>query len=139
VIVGVREADRDDLAQLAAWNAQLIADERNDAPLPVDELASRLREWLVAEYRACVFEANGTPCGYALFRDLRECTHLRHFYVDAAYRRQGVGSQAFAQLRRNWFARDKRVLVEVLVWNAQATAFWKHVGFEERYLGLTLT
>jgi len=30
------------------------------------------------------------------------------------------------------------VLVEVLVWNTQGAAFWKHVGFEERYLGLQL-
>jgi GNAT superfamily N-acetyltransferase len=137
--VGVREADRADLGQLAAWNAELINDERNDAPLPVEELALRMREWLAAEYRACIFDDDGVPCGYALFRDLAECTHLRHFFVDAAHRRQGIGARAFAQLRRDWFANDKRVLVEVLVWNAQATAFWKHVGFEERYLGLTLT
>ena len=139
ISVEVREADREDVAQLAAWNAQLIADERNDAPQPVEELALRMREWLAAEYRACIFDVDGAPCGYALFRDLPECTHLRHFYVDAAHRRQGVGAQALARLRRDWFAKDKRVLVETLVWNAQAIAFWKHEGFEERYLGLTLT
>jgi GNAT superfamily N-acetyltransferase len=137
--VGVREAVSDDVARLASWNAQLIADEGNDAPMAVDELVMRMREWLASEYRACVFDADGTPCGYALFRDLPECTHVRHFFVEAAHRRRGVGRRAFEALRRTWFAPDKRVLVEVLVWNDRGTAFWKRIGFEERYLGLQLT
>ena len=33
----------------------------------------------------------------------------------------------------------KRILVEVLVWNTAAAAFWKSVGFDERYLGLQFT
>jgi len=137
-IVRVREAGSDDIPRLAAWNAQLIADERNDNPMSVAELAARIREWLASEYRAFVFELDNDACGYALFRDLPECTHLRHFFVEPAYRRRGVGRRAFDELRRARFARDKRVLVEVLVWNAQGAAFWKHVGFEERYLGLQL-
>jgi ribosomal protein S18 acetylase RimI-like enzyme len=36
------------------------------------------------------------------------------------------------------FPRGKRVLVEVLVGNAAAAAFWRSMGFEERYLGLQL-
>ena len=134
----MREAGSDDIPRLAAWNAQLIADERNDNPMPAAELAARIREWLASEYRAVVFELDGNACGYALFRDLPECTHLRHFFVEPAYRRRGVGRGAFDDLRRTRFARDKRVLVEVLVWNAQGAAFWKTVGFEERYLGLQL-
>ena len=138
VVVRLREAVSDDISQLAAWNAQLIIDERNDTPLPVAELEVRMREWLASEYRAFVFEADGVACGYALFRDLPECTHLRHFYVDEAHRRQGVGRRAFETLRGDWFAKRKRVLVEVLVSNAQGTSFWKDLGFEERYLGLQL-
>src|SRR4051812_19937463 len=59
-VIGVREAVSDDVSRLASWNAQLIADEGNDAPMAVDELVMRMREWLASEYRACVFDADGT-------------------------------------------------------------------------------
>ena len=137
-VVAVRQAEDGDVAAVAAWNAQLIADEGNDNPMPVGELASRLREWLATGYRVFIFESDGIGCGYALFRDLPECTHVRHFFVEPAYRGRGVGRSAFEELRRTRFAPRKRVLVEVLVWNAQGAAFWKRVGFEERYLGLQL-
>ena len=161
--VTVRRARQEDVPQLAAWNAQLIRDERNDAAAPSDEIEPRLREWLAKDFVACVFEvasvakgrpegltapprgavsganvgAHTTPFGYAIFRDLPECVHLRHFFVDSAFRRLGLGRRAFALLREI-FPRGKRVLVEVLVWNEPAAAFWKSVGFEARYLGLQL-
>jgi GNAT superfamily N-acetyltransferase len=135
--VRVRPARTDELARLAAWNAQLISDERNDNALSGAELEVRLRDWLASEYRACVFEAGGVPFGYALFRDLPDCTHLRHFFVERAFRRRGLGRMALECLRRDAFAPDKRVLVEVLVDNPPGVAFWKAVGFQERYLGLS--
>jgi GNAT superfamily N-acetyltransferase len=132
----VRPARDDEFSRLAAWNAQLIRDERHDNAMSVDELESRLRVWLAGEYRAYVFETRATAFGYALFRDLPDCTHLRHYFVEAAYRRRGLGRRAFECLRREAFAADKRILVEVLVGNARGKAFWKSLGFGERYLGL---
>ena len=58
--------------------------------------------------------------------------------VEAAVRRRGYGRRAFERLRA-MFPRGKRILVEVLVWNAPAAAFWKSVGFEARYLGLQMS
>ena len=84
-----------------------------------------------------MFEAAATPFGYAIFRDLPDCVHLRHFFVEAAFRRRGFGRRAF-ELMREMFPRGKRVLVEVLVANTAGAAFWKSVGFEPRYLGLQL-
>jgi GNAT superfamily N-acetyltransferase len=136
--VRVRPSRDDEIARLAAWNAMLIRDERHDNEMTGAELTDRLREWLAAEYRACVFEIGGKPFGYALFRDLSDCTHVRHFFVEAAYRRRGLGRKAFERLRSDAFAADKRVLVEVLVDNARGVAFWKSVGFGERYLGMQL-
>ena len=136
--VRVRPVRDDELARLAAWNAQLIRDERHDNAMSESELAARLREWLAHEYRARVFETGGTPFGYALFRDLPECTHLRHFFVERAFRRRGLGRMAFERLRKDAFAPDKRILVEVLVHNPPGVAFWKAVGFQERYLGLSM-
>lgn len=135
--VAVRPAGAADVARLALWNAQLIRDERNDNAGSGGDLQSRLREWLAADYGASVFEAGGVPFGYALFRVLPECVHLRHFYVEPGFRRRGYGRRAF-ECMRDAFPRDRRILVEVLVWNAAGAAFWKRVGFEERYLGLQM-
>ena len=135
----MRRAWAEDVPRIAAWNAQLVRDERNDNAPPLDDIEPRLREWLAKDYVACVFEAGGTPYGYAIFRDLPECVHLRHFFVEAPYRRRGYGRRAFEAIRAEMFPPGKRILVEVLVWNGPATAFWKGVGFEARYLGLQMT
>ena len=135
--VTVRRARQEDVPRLAAWNAQLIRDEHNDAGAPSEEIEPRLREWLAKDYVACVFESGATPFGYAIFRDLPDCVHLRHFFVEAAFRRRGLGRRAF-ELMRERFPRGKRVLVEVLVANASGAEFWKSVGFKPRYLGMQL-
>jgi ribosomal protein S18 acetylase RimI-like enzyme len=135
--VVVRRARQEDVPRLAAWNARLIRDERNDQAAPDHEIEPRLRAWLAKDYVACVFETDSTAFGYAIFRDLPDCVHLRHFFVEAPFRRRGLGRRAF-ELLREMFPRGKRVLVEVLVGNAAAAAFWRSMGFEERYLGLQL-
>ena len=135
--VSVRRARPEDVPRLASWNAQLVHDEHNDAGPPPGEIEPRLREWLAKDYVACVFEAGATSFGYAIYRELPECVHLRHFFVEQSFRRKGCGRRAFA-LVRAMFPRGKRVLVEVLVNNAAGVAFWKSVGFEPRYLGLQL-
>ena len=134
----IRLARRDECARLAQFNAQLIRDERHDSAMNVAELAERMREWLEEGYLACFFETRAGPIGYALFRDMPECVHLRHFFVAAEYRGIGTGRRAFRRLRAEFFPVDKRVLVEVLAWNTGGLAFWKSLGFGERYLGLQL-
>jgi len=133
--VAVRRARQEDVPRLAAWNAQLMRDEYSDSPAPADEIEPRLRDWLATDYVACVFELSATPFGYAIFRDLPDCVHVRHFFVETAFRRKGLGRRAFERLRE-MFPRGKRILVEVLVANVAGAAFWKSVGFEPRYLGL---
>ncbi|MFO1415480.1 MAG: GNAT family N-acetyltransferase [Burkholderiales bacterium] len=132
----VRRATTRDIARVAQWNRELIEDERHDNPATVDVLAGRMRTWLAEDYQICVFEERGTPAGYALFREIPEWLHLRHFFVARTHRRQGVGRRAFAQLVTAFFPADKRVLVEVLVGNRGAVAFWDAIGFSERYLGM---
>jgi GNAT superfamily N-acetyltransferase len=134
----VRLARRDEIALLAQFNAQLIRDERHENAMSIAELGERMREWLADDYRACLFETKAGPIGYALFRDLPECVHLRHFFVVPECRGIGLGQRAFHRLRAEFFAVDKRVLVEVLAWNASGLKFWKGLGFGERYLGLQL-
>jgi GNAT superfamily N-acetyltransferase len=134
----VRFARRDECGLLAQFNAQLIRDERHENAMSVAELAERMREWLADDYRACLFETKAGPTGYALFRDLPECVHLRHFFIVAEFRGIGLGRRAFERLRAEFFPAEKRVLVEVLAWNAPGLKFWKSLGFGERYLGLQL-
>lgn len=137
-IVQVRPMRPSERACIAAWNLQLIRDEGNDSDLPLAEVDTRLREWLAGDYRASVFEVDGVPFGYSIHRELADCTHLRHFYVEAAYRRRGLGRQAFACLRRDLFPPDRRILVEALVTNDAAIAFWESAGFVQRYVGLQM-
>jgi GNAT superfamily N-acetyltransferase len=134
----VRFARQEEHALLGRFNLQLICDERHENAMSAAELGGRMREWLADDYRACLFETKAVPIGYALFRDLPECVHLRHFFVGAEYRGVGIGRRAFEQLRAGFFPVDKRVLVEVLAWNAGGLRFWKSLGFGERYLGLQL-
>lgn len=136
--VTVRASRASELGSLAAWNAQLIRDEGNDTGLALRHIEARLREWLAADYRASVFEVGGTPFGYAIHREMADCTHLRHFFVESAYRRRGLGRRAFELLRSNVFAEDRRILVEALVGNAGGLAFWQGVGFTQRYIGMQL-
>jgi len=136
--VTVRAAQAQELPRLAAWNAQLIRDEGNDSALSLEEIQARLRDWLSGGYRAYVFEVDEVAFGYAIHRDLPDCTHLRHFFVEAAFRRRGLGRRAFELLRREAFPADRRTLVEALVSNAAGVAFWQSVGFTQRYVGLQL-
>lgn len=47
------------------------------------------------------------------------------------WRRLRVGRAAIAWLRDNPWGGASRLRVEVLVWNEQALAFWRSVGFED--------
>jgi GNAT superfamily N-acetyltransferase len=134
-----RFASADDCELLGVWNKQLIDDEGHDNPMSVRELADRMRGWLAAEYRAVIFEQNGVPVAYALFRDAPEWIHLRHFFVVRGRRRRGIGACALALLQENVFSRDRRVLVEAMERNRGGLAFWHNAGFVDRYVGLELS
>lgn len=132
----VRRASARDIRRVARWNRELIEDERHESAPTEDALAGRMRTWLVEDYQLCVFEAAGEPAGYALFRELPEWLHVRHFFVARTHRRKGIGRAAFAKLAESFFPRGKRLLVEVLVTNPAAVAFWASLGFGERYIGM---
>jgi GNAT superfamily N-acetyltransferase len=133
-----RPAAVDDCELLGAWNKQLIDDEGHDNPMNVRELAERMRGWLAGEYRAMIFEQNGVPVAYALFRDAPEWIHLRHFFVVRDRRRRGIGARALALLQEDVFSRGRRVLVEAMERNRGGIAFWRNAGFVDRYVGLVL-
>src|SRR6185295_5473286 len=113
-----RYAEVSDAALMAGMNHDLIRDEGHRNRMSVAELESRMRDWLVGEYRAVLFERNGSPAGYALFRDEPEFVYLRQFYVRPEFRRQGVGREAMSWLLANVWKNAKRVRLEVLIGNS---------------------
>jgi GNAT superfamily N-acetyltransferase len=133
-----RVAAAADLPQLASWNQQLIEDEGHDNTMSLEALVSRMRNWLTTEYQALIFEdpAAPAPVAYALLRDTPEWVHLRQFFVARDRRRRGIGARAVALLRDSVFPPDKPVIVEAMAWNHPALAFWRAVGFADRYVGL---
>jgi predicted acetyltransferase len=126
-----RPATPADCALLAEMNQQQIVDEGHWNPMSLPELEARMRGWLATDYAAAMFERDGRPVGYALWRDEPESVYLRQFFVTRAHRREGIGRQAIQLLANEVWPRGKRVRVEVLVANHAGRAFWRAVGFSD--------
>jgi predicted acetyltransferase len=133
-----RFATADDLDLLAVWNHQLIRDEGHRNQMTLTELRERMDDWLVGEYRAVIFSVESEPVAYALYRESRTDVYLRQFFVTRDYRRQGIGQQAVAILRRQFWPRTKRLTVEVLIANTAAVNFWRAVGYRDYSLTLEI-
>jgi GNAT superfamily N-acetyltransferase len=120
-----------DAPVLAEMNHRLIRDEGHRNRMTVPELRERMEGWLRGEYRAAVFECDGAPFGYALFRDEPEFVYLRQFWVTPEVRRRGIGRSALAWLRANAWQNAPRIRLDVLIGNADGIAFWRAVGFRD--------
>lgn len=131
-----RPGGTSDLPLLARLNRELIRDERHSNPMSVLELERRMRDWLGGDYRAVLFEIEGDPVAYALYRPEEGGITLRQFFVLPEQRRKGIGRQAFRLLREKIWPEWIRVTVEVLVHNRAATEFWRALGFESYALTL---
>jgi GNAT superfamily N-acetyltransferase len=130
-------ASEADLALLAEWNHQLIRDEGHRNPMTIDELAERMKKWLLGEYQAVVF-SDGEPVGYALFKKEDDLIYLRQLFVRRDRRRAGIGHKAVDQLRREIWPYGVRLTVEVLCQNKDAVAFWRSVGYRDYCLTLEI-
>lgn len=134
----LRMATISDVDTLAELNHQLIADEGSDNAMSVPQLAERLTEWLEDRYRAVLFEEDGAPMAYALFRDDGPSIYLRQFFVAREHRQAGVGRAAMEKLLIEVFPAGKRVVVEVLAANQRGLAFWHALGFTDYFHTLEL-
>lgn len=134
-----REAKPADVPVLAAMNRQLIQDEGHRNPMNDEQLAARMRGWLVSgEYEAVIFAQGGVEVGYGLYRREADHVYLRQFFVDRERRRQGIGRAALDWLRVHAWADAPRIRVDVLVNNPRGVAFWRAVGFVDTYLSLEM-
>lgn len=125
-----------DIPQLAVLNRQLMEDEAHPYMLDLPELADRMARWIAGEYRVLVFRQGGEVCGYAVWRVEDRGAYLRHFFICRDRRRRGLGRAAFAALRRDALPKAMPVQLEAAIWNTDAIAFWRAVGFKD--FGLTL-
>lgn len=126
-----RTAHLDDLDLLAEWNHQLIQDEAHRNPMTVSQLRDRMQEWISTDYSAIIFNQNGEPVAYALFREKESEIYLRQLFVKRGSRNQGIGREAIRLLRDDIWPRSKRLTVDVLSHNTRGIAFWHSVGFRD--------
>jgi len=127
-----------DLDLLAEWNHQLIRDEGHRNPMTVPELRNRMKTWIQCEYKAVLFEENGEPVAYALFRETSGEIHLRQFFVARGLRKQGIGRRAMSILFDRIWPKGKRLWVEVLCRNEPAVRFWRAMGYSDYALTLEI-
>jgi GNAT superfamily N-acetyltransferase len=121
-----------DVPLLAELNQQLQIDEAHRRRMERPELEVRMAGWLdTGGYEAVIFERDGRPAGYALFRRESDPEHvyLKQFFVCRDCRRQGIGRQAIEWLSRHAWQDVPAVYLDVLVGNDRGVAFWQAVGF----------
>jgi GNAT superfamily N-acetyltransferase len=133
-----RKATETDVSLLAKLNRQLIQDEGHRNHMALPELAERMRNWLQSGYEAIVFEQDGTPVAYALYRQDPDSIYLRQFFVDRRHRRLGIGRQAMQILLSQVWPRGLRITVDVLVKNRIGYAFWRSIGFQDYAITLEM-
>src|SRR4051812_44696968 len=86
-----RKATLDDVPRLAKINRELIEDEWEGVSKGSDFLESRLRRWIEApDYRALIFERDGTFVGYTLLHVYSDEVYIRHFYVSPEARQSKI-------------------------------------------------
>lgn len=123
-----------DVTKLALLNKQLIEDEKSDNPMNIHELESRMKEFLETDYSAFFFIEDSQIIGYALIRHISNPMYLRQFFIDRNYRKKHYGTQAFQMLLQ--YLDIKEIDLEVLPWNENGLAFWKHCGFNETCISM---
>ena len=133
-----RRATLNDCALLAEFNYQLIRDEGHRNKMTIPELEQRMRGWLQSEYAAILFEDEQETVAYALYREQPEEIYLRQLFVVRNRRRQGIGRQTIEILRSQIWPKNKRLIVDVLVKNTVAIAFWRAMGYQDYCLTLEI-
>jgi GNAT superfamily N-acetyltransferase len=133
----IRPADEADLSLLAQMNKRLIEDEGSRNPMSLDQLAERMRGWLLGDWEVKLFATTAGVVGYAVYQARRDeyfpdqtFVYLRQFYIEREMRGQGLGTAALRVLVTEHFPPGCRVVIDVLASNPPGHDFWRHVGFQ---------
>jgi len=138
----LKNASFRDVTELCIFNQLLIRDEGSTNLMTLKELEQRMLGLLNQGYQATFICLDDVNVGYVLYVERKNekvepYVFLRHFFIQDAYRRQGVGKDVIAQLKAEQF-KNKKVLLEVLVSNERGRSFWESCGFEYRSMTMEL-
>ncbi|MBI4663758.1 MAG: GNAT family N-acetyltransferase [Verrucomicrobia bacterium] len=136
-----RLANLTDVDLLAELNQELIQDEGGCGSLALPQLSERMRNWLQNGYRGVLFAETDDVVAYALYCFAEKAEgdrfiFLRHFYVQRARRRKGIGREAVRLLLSEVLPPGSRILLDVLFENQVGREFWRNLGFKEHCLTL---
>lgn len=94
-----------------------------------------LKEWIKHPNKDLIIVAKdgAKPIGMCLVYVLREWAYVSSLYVDAAYRKQGVGKKLLQYALTHTQKHHIRGLHLVVKHGAPATDFYKHLGFTEGF------
>lgn len=134
--ITISTATEADVPHLAELNRQLMEDEAHPYMLEADALSARMARWVAGEYHVLLFRDGPRVCGYAAWCAEDRGTYLRHFFICRDQRRHGLGRAIIARLRQDHFPKDQPLQLEAAIWNTDAIAFWRAIGFKD--FGLTL-
>lgn len=136
--INLRKATINDITALAEMNQQLIQDERNRNPINLGQLKLRIQAWLDGSWSAVMIYKHDDLIGYLMYQQREDdydpdqgVIFVRQFFVQRAYRRRGIGRQAFEQITEHYFPSDAKVMLDVLATNSEALRFWEDLGFTQ--------
>jgi ribosomal protein S18 acetylase RimI-like enzyme len=123
------EADAPFLAEI---NRQLIEDEWDGGGMSLERLEARMRRWLADEdYKALLFQEDGSTVAYTLVSVDEDTSYIRHFFVMHEHRGRGAGRRAMELLLEEIIPPTSRVTLDVLASNQAGRGFWRSVGFRD--------
>jgi GNAT superfamily N-acetyltransferase len=125
----LRNATLDDVDVLASFANELVRDGSYPNSIPPAQGPERMAAWLRSDFRAVIFEVDGSNAGYALYRVELEHVHLWQLFVRREFRRRGIGRQAIEWLWRDSWQGIARLRIDVFVGNTVGDQFWRAVGF----------
>ena len=131
------DALNSDLDLLAKMNRELIQDEGHRNNMDIDQLKTRMENWITHEYAAVLFKHEEKILGYALWREEAGYIYLRQFFVTRESRNRHIGTNAFNQLSSKYW-KNLKVRLDVLVNNTIAQKFWASVGFKNYCITMEL-
>lgn len=115
---------------LAELNRKMIQDSGHTNGLDQEGLYQRMLNWLTSgEYQAHFVIHDKLRIGYCLIKHATPHSQLRQFYIEPAWRRSGLGTQAVQRLLHVHLREVQIVRLDVHPENAGAMAFWRANGF----------
>jgi len=132
----LRLAIAQDFPLLAIMNRQLIEDERSENTMSLEQLEHRLRGFVDKGWKIVLAESEAIPVGYTTFfegqdelKSYRSRIHIGHYFIRRERRKLGLGTEFLRKLEQEWFPAGAKIVLDVLIANSSAQAFYRSLGF----------